>query len=66
MELKELCLSLRKNVVNSVSKTKFQASVNDPIVEFPDEAYDLLKHLLEMDSDKRFTAGDALKHSFFN
>ncbi len=49
----------------AASKTKFQASANDPIIEFPDSAYDLLKCLLEMDCDKRVTAADALKHSFF-
>ncbi len=47
------------------SKTKFQASLNDPMIEFPDSAYDLLRYLLEMDCDKRVTAEDALKHSFF-
>ncbi len=65
----DIFLSLRKNVVNSMntaaSKTKFQASANDPIIEFPDSAYDLLKCLLEMDCEKRVTAADALKHSFF-
>jgi len=66
--LKELCISLRQNVVsslNTTSKTKFQPIINEPIIEFPETAYDLLKNLLELDCDKRFTASDALKHSFF-
>lgn len=72
MDLKELCVSLRKNVINSVNSEKYTKSSrqqgnvsNEPIIEFPDTAYDLLKKLLELDSDKRFTAEDALNHSFF-
>ena len=67
-DLKELCVGLRKTATKAIlnTKTKFQHENVEPIIEFPDAAYDLLKKLLELDSDKRFTAEDALKHSFFS
>ena len=57
--MKEICINLRQGVVKS--------SKQETIIEqFPDSAYDLLKKLLELDSDKRYTANDALKHPFLN
>lgn len=61
MDLKDLCIALRKNVVKLGSKTKS----NESVVEFPNSAYDLLKKLLELDSDKRYSAEEALNHEFF-
>jgi cell division control protein 7 len=65
--LKEICIELRKSVIKSIisSKSKNQYEKNELIIEFPDSAYDLLKKLLELDSDKRISAEEALKHSFF-
>lgn len=68
MELKEICINLRKSAINShntSSKDKGQVPTTGPILEFPDSAYDLLKKLLELDSDKRLSAEDALNHTFF-
>jgi cell division control protein 7 len=45
-----------KNICKSLRKTP---------LDFPDCAYDLLKGLLELDFEKRLSAQDALKHSFF-
>lgn len=49
-DLKQLCKSLR---------------VGNKDIQFPDSAYDLLKGLLEIDYEKRLTAGEALQHEFF-
>ncbi len=58
-DLKDICVNLRQGVVKS--------SKQEIIIEqFPDSAYDLLKKLLDLDSDKRYTASDALKHPFFH
>lgn len=35
-------------------------------IKFPDEAYDLLKKLLEINPKERITAADALNHPFFS
>ena len=53
-EIKHLCQSLR-STTNSNQKDIF----------FPDCVYDLLKHLLDLDFEKRFTAEQALNHEFF-
>lgn len=64
MDLKDLCIALRKNVVKLGSKSKSNEKL-DSVVEFPNSAYDLLKKLLELDSDKRYSAEEALNHEFF-
>ena len=61
MDIKDLCVGLRKNALKSC-KNK---SAEQKLIEFPDSAYDLLKKLLELDSDKRLSAEQALKHPFF-
>ncbi len=65
MDLKDLCVALRKNVVKTDSKSKSDDKP-DPLVEFPNSAYDLLKKLLDLDSDKRYSAEEALSHDFFS
>ena len=66
-DLKEICINLRRNAVKGLCKFNQEEGKNhfDVLVEFPDEAYELLKRLLELDSEKRISAEDASKHSFF-
>lgn len=71
-DLKEICTKLRQSVVKNIKKSSnctenTAASAKQVIIErFPDSAYDLLKRLLDLDMDKRCTAAEALKHSFFH
>lgn len=58
MNLRKICINLKK----SSSLTMNENSV----IEFPEEAYDLLKHLLDPNPFTRYSATQALKHPFFN
>ena len=71
LELKEMCKTLRRNAIKTLSQEKSKTQKeNEPInqinEEFPDSAYDLLKKLLEIDCNKRVSAEEALKHEFFH
>lgn len=58
MNLRKICINLKK----SSSLTMNENSV----IEFPEEAYDLLKHLLDPNPFTRYSATQALRHPFFN
>jgi cell division control protein 7 len=76
LDLKETCKMLRKNAIKGSLSSKSRHSIENEsltntnnqkklVEEFPDSAYDLLKKLLELDCDKRISADNLLKHSFF-
>jgi cell division control protein 7 len=74
ISLKEICTSLRRNTIKNLQNKKTNNKSSTTTIEdkenesgdiFPDDIYDLLKKLLELDSEKRLSAEDALKHSFF-
>lgn len=55
-----------KGLGSNRSKSAIGSEENRKIEEdFPDSAYDLLKKLLELDSEKRISAENALNHEFF-
>lgn len=54
----------RNEIINSI-KTKDYDENNPKLLEHSPEVRDLIKHLLEKDTNKRFSAKEALNHIWF-
>lgn len=61
----EGCLCRSTVASNLLNEDNNDSKVKEKQQEFPDLAYDLLSKLLCVDPDQRYTASDALEHSFF-
>lgn len=69
-DLKEICMTLRTNMIKSLSANRSKKRFSEKEIlsieqEFSESAYDLLKKLLDLDCEKRLSAENALKHPFF-